>query len=275
MVYDDWFETVSNENQLVEVQNQGVWERLFRTSRTNLYDREDFEEGAEPAALSEDWLNQEELQQQRQQQNSRPRPWFVDPTLVQEDPNPDYAQVEDEQQKQPALAHQQPAPVTQQQLPCQQLEGIANPPGADHQRRSAQVRKPNQRYFDNNYESISNDYVNGLFSNNTFLATLSFHTPASNYESKQLAAFFRQHTDDDGLLLDWHSLAFAAKANSDDLPTYWEAMKSPDAEGFMDAMTKEVMTLESMGAWEIVDRPVGKNVLPGAWALRRKRYPDG
>ena len=52
-------------------------------------------------------------------------------------------------------------------------------------------------------------------------------------------------------------------------------MKSPDAEGFMDAMTEEVMTLESMGAWEIVDRPVGKNVLPGTWALRRKRYPDG
>ena len=61
VVYDDWFETVSNENQLVEAQNQGVWERLFRTSRINLYDREDFEEGEEPPALSEDWLNQEEL----------------------------------------------------------------------------------------------------------------------------------------------------------------------------------------------------------------------
>ena len=32
-----------------------------------------------------------------------------------------------------------------------------------------------------------------------------------------------------------------------------KAMKRPDAEGFMDAMTKEVLTLESMGAWEIVD----------------------
>ena len=61
VVYDDWFETVSNENQLVEAQNQGVWERLFRTSRIDLYDREDFEEGEEPPALSEDWLNQEEL----------------------------------------------------------------------------------------------------------------------------------------------------------------------------------------------------------------------
>ena len=40
-------------------------------------------------------------------------------------------------------------------------------------------------------------------------------------------------------------------------------------------MTEEVMTLESMGAWEIVDRPVGKKVLPGTWALHRKRYPDG
>ena len=107
------------------------------------------------------------------------------------------------------------------------------------------------------------------------MATLSLHTPASHYESKQLAAFFRQQTDDDGLLLDWHPLAFAAKANSDDLPTYWEEMKSPDAEGFMDAMTKEVLTLESTGAWEIVDQLIGKNILPGTWALRRKRHPDG
>ena len=29
VLYDDWFETASNENQLVEVGNQGVWERLF------------------------------------------------------------------------------------------------------------------------------------------------------------------------------------------------------------------------------------------------------
>ena len=85
------------------------------------------------------------------------------------------------------------------------------------------------------------------------MATLSFHTPASNYESKQLAALFQQQTYDDGLLLDCHPLAFAAKANSDDLPTYWEAMKSSDEEGFMDAMTKQGLTLESMGAWEIVD----------------------
>ena len=70
-------------------------------------------------------------------------------------------------------------------------------------------------------------------------------------------------------------MAFAAKVHSDDLPTYWEAMNSPDAEGFMEAMTKEIAMLESMGAWEIVDWPVGKNVLPSTWALCWKRYPDG
>ena len=70
-------------------------------------------------------------------------------------------------------------------------------------------------------------------------------------------------------------MAFAAKANSDDLPTYWEAMKSPDPDGFMDSMAEEIVTLELMGAWEVVDRPVGQNVLPGTWALHRKRYPDG
>ena len=91
-----------------------------------------------------------------------------------------------------------------------------------------------------------------------------------------MAAFFRQQTDDNGLLLDWHPLAFATKANSDDLPTYWEAMKSPDANGFMDAIAEENATLKSMGAWEVVDQLVGRrNVLPGTWTLWQKRYPDG
>ena len=193
----------------------------------------------------------------------------MDPPLVQQNSNPNYAQVENEQQQQPSPARQQPAPVNQQQLPHQQPEGAANPPRADQQRCSARMQKLNQRYFNDNYESILNNYVHDLFNDNTFLATLSFHTPANNYELRQLSAFFRQQIDDNGLLLDWHLLAFAAKANSDNLPTYWEAMKSPDAEGFMDAMTEEISMLE------IVDQPARKSVLPRTWALCWKRYPDG
>ena len=53
-------------------------------------------------------------------------------------------------------------------------------------------------------------------------------------------------------------------------------MNGPDSEGFYEAMKTEVETLEEkMGCWEVLPRPKDKNVLPGTWAFRRKRYPDG
>ena len=53
-------------------------------------------------------------------------------------------------------------------------------------------------------------------------------------------------------------------------------MNGPDSEGFYEAMKAEIETLEEkMGCWEVVPRPQGKKILPGTWAFRRKRYPDG
>jgi hypothetical protein len=40
-------------------------------------------------------------------------------------------------------------------------------------------------------------------------------------------------------------------------------------------MTKEVKELEAQNTWNIVSRPAKANVLPGTWAFKRKRYPDG
>ena len=123
----------------------------------------------------------------------------MDPLLDQQNPNSDLAQVKNEQQQQ-----QQPKPANQQQVLQQQPEGVANPPEADQQQRSAQVQQVNQQYLNDNFESIPNDDVQGLLSDDAFLATLSFHTLATTHETTQLAAFFRQQTDDNSLLLDWH-----------------------------------------------------------------------
>jgi len=54
VVYDDWFETVSSENQLDVLDNPGVWERLFRTSRINLFDPEDFNDGNDTSSSNAD-----------------------------------------------------------------------------------------------------------------------------------------------------------------------------------------------------------------------------
>jgi hypothetical protein len=47
---------------------------------------------------------------------------------------------------------------------------------------------------------------------------------------------------------------------------------------FLAGMGKEILELEAHGTWEIAQKesmPAGANLLPLAWALKIKRYPDG
>ena len=84
------------------------------------------------------------------------------------------------------------------------------------------------------------------------------------------------NTDEDGLLDSLHPLALAAKFYSKDIPNFQEALNGPYGEGFYKAMEDEMETLENkMDCWDIVPRPKDKNILPGTWAFRRKRFPDG
>jgi hypothetical protein len=73
--------------------------------------------------------------------------------------------------------------------------------------------------------------------------------------------------------------AFKAKASRDpDLPSTYEALSGPHAEDFWAAMDKEVKSLEKMGTWKVVERsslPATTKVIPGTWAHRIKRFPDG
>ena len=76
-----------------------------------------------------------------------------------------------------------------------------------------------------------------------------------------------------------HPFAFSARANAEDTPRFHEAMKSPDREGFISAMKKELAQLASMDAFVAVPREKalneGKPVIDSVWAFKRKRYPDG
>ena len=101
---------------------------------------------------------------------------------------------------------------------------------------------------------------------------------------KSFFAKTMQYTDD--LLVDpmsniadaVHPLSFAARANDEDTPLYHEAMNGPDAEGYREAMSKEIQGLEKQQTWILQERkfvPEGANVLPSTWAFKRKRYPDG
>ena len=74
-----------------------------------------------------------------------------------------------------------------------------------------------------------------------------------------------------------YPLLLAAKAamNKEDYPTWWDAMKSANADDWWAAAKKEIETLEGIDAWEVVDRQDWMNVLPSTWAFRLKRYPGG
>ena len=65
-----------------------------------------------------------------------------------------------------------------------------------------------------------------------------------------------------------------AEASKEDNPNWKEAMLGPFKEEFWKAAMKEIVTLEEMGAWTVVDREEGMNVIDSIWAFKLKRYPD-
>ena len=78
-----------------------------------------------------------------------------------------------------------------------------------------------------------------------------------------------------GYIEDWHPSLLSVKANSEDLPTWNEAMNGPHKAGFWKAMETEIDTLTRKSCWDIVDRPAGCPVVSSTWAFKIKRYPDG
>eukprot|EP00804_Cyclotella_cryptica_P007533 CCRYP_010639-RD/>CCRYP_010639-RD protein AED:0.26 eAED:0.26 QI:0/0/0/1/0/0/3/0/643 len=73
-----------------------------------------------------------------------------------------------------------------------------------------------------------------------------------------------------------HILAAKSATNTADNPTYGQAINSPHAEKWWEAMESELTTLESdLQAWELVPREPWMHVLPCTWAFRLKRFPNG
>jgi len=85
--------------------------------------------------------------------------------------------------------------------------------------------------------------------------------------------------DDPEILHAQHPFAFAARANAEDTPRFYEAMSSPDREGFIKAMNLEIEQLNDMEAFVTVPRQKaideGRQVIECTWAFKRKHYPDG
>jgi hypothetical protein len=97
-----------------------------------------------------------------------------------------------------------------------------------------------------------------------------------SYEFKQMWSLTQDETDLKENTVEWmHPMILAAKANSEDNPTWDEAMNGPLKEGYWEAALKEINILQVKEAWEVVQRQDFMNVLPGTWAFKCKRFPDG
>jgi len=80
------------------------------------------------------------------------------------------------------------------------------------------------------------------------------------------------------LICNWiHPLFLKAKSEASKLdnPNWREAMRGEFADQYWEAAKVEIQTLEGMNSWEVVKRTVEMNVLPGTWAFKCKRFPDG
>jgi len=74
--------------------------------------------------------------------------------------------------------------------------------------------------------------------------------------------------------------AYKSKKQDDpDTPGWWEATTGSDSEQFWAAMDREIMDLVKRKTWSMVPRSkpkqLGKQVVPGTWAFKKKQLPCG
>ncbi len=81
------------------------------------------------------------------------------------------------------------------------------------------------------------------------------------------------------LIANWvNPLFLKAKTESskEDNPNWRQAMNGPFKKDYWKAALKEIETLETMDAWEVVNRDdENMHVIDSIWAFKLKRFPDG
>ena len=293
VVYDDFFETVAASADLEPPE----WRTLWQSSRF----LNDFDDDDRPQ-LHVDWLSDTDklarkasdaLCREGRTHNAThvPRregraPPFGNATA----PPPDFASPPPVEPPSTAPDYGSPSPVgmpvpARDALPTPQrldLESPATPQIADTTpvvtRRGRPVNLPS-RY--NNALTLTTALFGCL------LAQFGAANAAASTESHAFISLHSRLLDPNTGHLDaihpWsitNPMAFALKKGKDDPdnPTLRAAMHGPHADEFTQAMGIEIAALEKGDTWTPMLRssvPRGTNVLPGTWALKIKRYPDG
>jgi hypothetical protein len=112
--------------------------------------------------------------------------------------------------------------------------------------------------------------------NNQFLQALdwqAYHAEGTSmlFVMQQMVQSLEAHTDPISDTVEWmHLMVLSGAANNVD-PTWAEATSSPNAQGFCNAMDKEIKMLrQDKDTWDVVKREPWMNVLPSTWAFKVK-----
>ncbi len=71
----------------------------------------------------------------------------------------------------------------------------------------------------------------------------------------------------------YSELCMALHLKDTDVPRSWK--QAAEIPCWSEAMEREISELKELGAWELVPRPPGVNVLPGLWHFKVKRDENG
>jgi hypothetical protein len=160
------------------------------------------------------------------------------------------------------------------------VEDESDDESAQPSRRTRRRRQRNRRYFNDDIQVEMPKRAPRAALNRQYLNSMNWNLALSAIRSnnlKTMMAQLQQDTDPNNGTLDWmNPMIFGANANSEDNPTWEQAMNGPDRDGYWKACEKEIETLQvDKDAWDVVKREPWMNVLPSTWAFKCKRYPDG
>jgi len=109
--------------------------------------------------------------------------------------------------------------------------------------------------IDSNYMGYIIGLSDRLDANDAFLVESDLNSKSDSM-TKQFEAYsiYQRLDSDPDISTGLHPLAFAARVNAEDTPRFHEAMRSPDREGFIEAMKKEMDQLSGLDAFVAVPR---------------------
>ena len=100
-----------------------------------------------------------------------------------------------------------------------------------------------------------------------------------SFTHRMMTKFHEANELYDGTVNQMHFLSFVTQdISSNEVFTFWQAMKEPDKAEFKEAMDKEIDDHTKREHWELVPRssmPKGKKPIKSIWSMKRKRNPIG